>query len=88
MFVNKTLPNTKSLEVQLGLALAAALLEVVDPLQALLDAARGDALHVLREMGGAPRNTAPGNHFLARIVEPSSCHCTDGHLTGRVVTED
>ena len=42
----------------------------------------------LREMGGAPRNPAPGNHFLVRIVKPSGCHCTDGHLTSRVFTED
>ena len=28
-------------------------------------------------MGGAPRNPAPRNHFLVRIVEPSGCHCTD-----------
>ena len=34
-----------------------------------------------REMGGAPRNPAPRNHFLVRIVKPSGCHCTDGHLT-------
>ena len=25
----------------------------------------------LREMGGAPRNPAPGNHFLVWIVKPS-----------------
>ena len=42
----------------------------------------------LREMGGAPRNPAPGNHFLAWIVQPSGCHCTNGHLTSRVFTED
>ena len=30
-----------------------------------------------REMGGAPRNPAPGNHFLARIVKSSGCHCAD-----------
>ena len=35
---------------------------------------------VIREMGGAPRNLAPRNHFWARIVKPSGCHCTDGHL--------
>ena len=28
-------------------------------------------------MGGAPRNLAPRNHFLVRIVKPSGCHCTD-----------
>ena len=28
-------------------------------------------------MGGVPRNPAPGNHFLAWIVKPSGCHCTD-----------
>ena len=42
----------------------------------------------IREMGGAPRNPAPRNHFLVRIVKPSGCHCTDGHLTSRVFTED
>ena len=43
----------------------------------------------VREMGGAPRNSAPSNHFfLVRIVKPSGCHCTDGHLTSRVFTED
>ena len=41
-----------------------------------------------REMGGAPRNLAPRNHFLVWTVKPSGCHCTDGHLTGRVFTED
>ena len=30
-----------------------------------------------REMGGAPRNPAPRNRFLAWIVKPSGCHCTD-----------
>ena len=30
-----------------------------------------------REMGGAPRNPAPRNHFLVWIVKPSGCHCTD-----------
>ena len=38
-------------------------------------------------MGGAPRNPAPRNHFLVRIVKPSGCHCTDGHLTSGVFTE-
>ena len=40
----------------------------------------------MREMGGAPRNPAPRGHFLVRIVKPSGCHCTDGHLTSRVFT--
>ena len=31
----------------------------------------------IREMGGAPRNPAPRNHLLVRIVKPSGCHCTD-----------
>ena len=31
----------------------------------------------LREMGGAPRNPAPRNHFLVWIVKPSGCNCTD-----------
>ena len=43
---------------------------------------------VLREMGGAPRNPAPRNHFSAWIVKPSGCHCTDGHLESRVFTKD
>ena len=30
-----------------------------------------------REMGSAPRNPAPRNHFWAWIVRPSGCHCTD-----------
>ena len=55
-----------------------------------------DALHVevvadqdlVREMAGAPRNLAPRNHRLVWIVKPSGCHCTDGHLTSRVFTED
>ena len=42
----------------------------------------------LREMGGAPRNLAPRNHFLVRIVKPSDCHCTDWHFTNIVFTED
>ena len=42
----------------------------------------------VREMGGDPRNPAPRSHFWVWIVEPSGCHCTDGHLTSRVVTED
>ena len=42
----------------------------------------------LREMGGAPRNPAPRNHFLAWTAKPSGCHCTDGHLTSRVITDD
>ena len=42
----------------------------------------------IREMGGAPRNLAPRNHLLAWMVKPSGCHCTDGHLTSRVFTED
>ena len=37
--------------------------------------------HSIREMGGAPRNPAPSNHFLVWMVKPSGCHCTDGHLT-------
>ena len=37
-------------------------------------------------MGGALGNPAPRNHFLAWIVKPSGCHCTDGHLTSRVPT--
>ena len=45
-------------------------------------------LRVVKEMWGAPRNPAPRNHFLVWIVKPSGCHCTDGHLTSRVVTED
>ena len=28
------------------------------------------------------------NHLLVWIVKTSGCHCTDGHLTGRVFTED
>ena len=32
---------------------------------------------LLRETGGAPRNSAPRNHFLAWTVKPSGCHCTD-----------
>ena len=35
------------------------------------------------EMGGAPRNPAPRNLFLARIVKPAGCHCTNEHLTSR-----
>ena len=31
----------------------------------------------IREMGAAPRNPAPGNHFLVWIVKPSGCHCAD-----------
>ena len=31
----------------------------------------------IREMGGAPRNPAPGNHSLVRIVNQSGCHCAD-----------
>ena len=31
----------------------------------------------IREMGGAPRNPAPRNHFLVWIVKPSGCHCTE-----------
>ena len=31
----------------------------------------------LRELGGAPRNPAPRNHFFVRIVKPPGCHCTD-----------
>ena len=41
----------------------------------------------VREMGGAPRNPAPRNRFLVWIVKPSGRHCTDGHLTSRVLTE-
>ena len=33
-------------------------------------------------------NRAPRNHFLEWIVKSSGCHCTDGHLTGRVFAED
>ena len=39
-------------------------------------------------MGGAPRNPAPGHHFLAWTVKPSGCRCRDGHFTSRVFTED
>ena len=39
---------------------------------------------LIREMGGAPMNPAPRNHFLVWIVKPSGCHCTDGHSTSRV----
>ena len=31
---------------------------------------------------------APRNHLLVWIVKPEGCHCTDGHLTSRVLTED
>ena len=31
----------------------------------------------LREMGGAPRNPAPTNHFLVWIVKPSGWRCAD-----------
>ena len=31
----------------------------------------------IREVGGAPRNPSPRNHFLVCIVKPSGCHCTD-----------
>ena len=40
------------------------------------------------KMGGAPRNLAPRSRVWVWIVKPSGCHCTDGHLTSRVVTED
>ena len=43
---------------------------------------------LLREMAGAPRNLALRNHLLVRIVKPSGCHCTDGHLTKKVFTEN
>ena len=33
--------------------------------------------YLVREMGGAPRNPAPRNHFLVRIAKPSGRHCTD-----------
>ena len=39
-------------------------------------------------MGGAPRNPAPRNHISTWIFRPSGRHCTDGHLTSRVFTED
>ena len=45
-------------------------------------------LHNMREMGGAPRNPAPRNHLLVRIVKPSGCHCTEWHLTSGALTED
>ena len=45
-------------------------------------------VYTIREMGCAPRNPAPRNHFLVWIVKPSGCHCTDGHLTSRAFTED
>ena len=32
-------------------------------------------------MGGAPRNPAPRNHLLVRIVKPSGYRCADGHST-------
>ena len=41
-----------------------------------------------RDGGGAPRSLAPRSHFWVWIVKPSGCHCTDGHLAGRVFTED
>ena len=31
----------------------------------------------IREMGGAPRNPAPRNHFLVWTVKSSGCHCAD-----------
>ena len=34
------------------------------------------AVPPLREMGGAPRNRAPRNHFSVWTVKPSGCHCT------------
>ena len=37
---------------------------------------------------GAPRNPAPRNHLLAWIVKLSGCHCTDGHLTSTVFSEN
>ena len=43
---------------------------------------------IAREMGGAPRNPAPRSHFLVWIVTPSSCHCTDRHLTSILSAEN
>ena len=40
------------------------------PRAAARDAFRG-------EIGGAPRNPAPRNHFLVWIVKSPGCHCTD-----------
>ena len=42
----------------------------------------------VREMGSDPRNPAPRNHLLVRIVKPSGRHCTDGRFTSRAFTED
>ena len=39
-------------------------------------------------MGGAPRKSAPRNHFWVWIIKPSGCHGRDGHSTSRVFTED
>ena len=55
---------------------------------AMVARCRAAGVMAMREMGGAPRNPAPRNHFLAWIVEPPGCHCTDGHLTSRAFTED
>ena len=40
---------------------------------------------ITQEMGGAPRNPAPGNHFLMRSVKPSGCHCV-GAFGGKKVS--
>ena len=40
----------------------------------------------MREMRGAPGNPAPRSHFLAWLVKPQGCHCTDA-LGGEKVAE-
>ena len=41
----------------------------------------------IRELGGAPRNPAPRNRFLAWIVKPSGCHCTGAFGGATTVVE-
>ena len=48
---------------------------VPGPRRAMTGRARPEGPQV-GEMGGAPSNPAPRNHFLVRIVKPSGCHCT------------
>ena len=75
------------LEVELQLHVAEVHDAVLHP-GAVLGAAGQEAPVLGQPEGIRNHLLAPRNHFLARIVEPSGYHCTDGHLTSRVFTED
>ena len=53
------------------------LMLIIDNAPAQLASAVAPASPTLREVGDAPRNPAPRNHFLVWILKSPGCHCPD-----------